>query len=323
MKCKIKMTDKLLPVDGSVRGPEGKETGTCPECLTPGVMLSIVGGFVRAHTVASEELPENNPQPATLAAGKGKKVGTGLSEPLVTLVDTGVRSGDPRAAETRRHAFIEGAAGIGVVQVPRRVPSGGVTKTGKPRMTSKMTDVPATEEHVREALEFWRKRNVTSDGSRRTQNEMVSSLARRLEGIMSSQVVRYDESSKTVAVVTLPLADQPQMCADVDTAQSHRGPTLVRGRDVAPRVRGHEGEGEAAKRLRDPRDPAQSTLEPTDLRRNGQVRKSTSFEQPLGRERFDRKITDVPEPKPRRTAAARRRYRAQLQALVQRQAQQA
>lgn len=83
-----------------------------------------------------------------------------------------------------------------------------------------------------------------------------------------------------------------------DAAQAHRGPTLVKGRDTTPRLR----------------DPGLSWDEPTDLRQNGEVRKSTTFEQPLGRERFDRKITTVVEPKPKRTAAQRNRWRAKQRA---------
>lgn len=292
MKCKIKMKDRILPVPESVKG----DTGTCPECLTPGVMLSVVGGFIRAHVVSPVETPENNPQPATLVEPP-VKYGKGLAEPVVDLTDTGVRIGDPRAAAQRRMAEIEGAAGTGVVQVPRKVPGNGKLKSGAPRMVSKMLDVPATEGHVREALDYWRKRRITertSDAIRRKQVEMVSSLSRRLEAIMRAQEVRYSTTSRTLDVVAMtPVAEQLSLSASVDTAQGHRGPTLVRGRDTTPR-------------LRNPETPWD---EPTDLRRNGEVRKATTFEDPLGRERFDRKITDVPKPKRRRSSSERRRYR--------------
>lgn len=284
VKCKIKMSDKVLPVSGSATGPERDHTGTCPECMTPGVMLSIVGGFVRAHTVSATPIPANNPQPATLVAERrehkhaSNKVGKALSEPVTGLTDTGVRTGDPRAAEQRRVAEIEGAAGIGTVQIP--------VKTGKGR--PKMKDVPATEENVRTALDYWRGRKPRSDASRAKQNDMMSLLCRRLEGF------RKAREDKVPGV-------RPHLSASVDTAQGHRGPTLVRGRDTPPRVR----------------DDALPMDTPTDLKRNGEVRKATTFEQPLGRERFDRKITDVPEPQitdvpepPRkRTAAERNRWR--------------
>jgi len=300
MKCIVKMTDKLLPVGGSA--DRKNETGQCPTCMTPGVLLSIVGGFVRAHTVSTVALPENNPQPATLLPEKrahkhaGTKVTTGLSEPQTGLTDTGVRTGDPRSAEQRRTDEIYGAAGIGTVKVPRKAESGGKLKSGAPRMTTKLVDVPATEEHVREALDYWRDRKITdktSDAVRKQQPAMVSSLCRRLEAIMSAQAVRYDVAQHAVTTVSVPVADQVELSAAVDTAQAHRGPTLVRGRDTAPRLR----------------DPELSWGEPTDLRQNGEVRKSSTLDQPLGRERFDRKITDVPAPKRKRTASERRRYR--------------
>lgn len=78
-----------------------------------------------------------------------------------------------------------------------------------------------------------------------------------------------------------------------DAAFAHRGPTLVKGRDTAPRLR----------------DPELSWDEPTDLRQDGSVRKTSTLDVPLGRERFDKKITDVPPPKRKRTAAERRRFR--------------
>lgn len=294
VKCKIKMTDKVLPVEGSATGPERDRTGTCPECQTPGVMLSIVGEYVRAHTVSASPLPENNPKAGVPIKETrehkhaGSKVSTGLSEPVTDLTDTGARTGDPRAAEQRRTAEIEGAAGIGVVQVPRKVPGKGKLKSGAPRMTTKLTDVPATEGHVREALEYWRGRRITertSDAVRKRQAEMVSSLSRRLEGFRKA---REDK---------LP-GKRGHLVASRDTAQGHRGPTLVRGRDTTPRVR----------------EAGIPWSEGTDLRRDGTVRKCTTFEDPLGRERFDRKITDVPEPPKKRSAAERNRWRKEQRA---------
>lgn len=311
VKCKVKMTDKLSPVEGSVKGLSGKETGTCPECETPGVMLSIVGGFVRAHVVATAEVPENNPQAPTVVAKKSahphgsSKVGKALSEPITTLVDTGIRMGDPRQAEQRRLDVIEGAAGIGVVKVPRKVATKKITKSGAPRMVTKMVEVPATEEHVREARSYWVGRNLTSDGSRKRQNEMVSSLNRRLEAILASQVVQYDDTSDTFGVVAMPVAEQLSLSAAVDTAQAHRGPTLVRGRDVTPRTRDAETPWDESTDVR------QITVGPKGKRRvvGTEPRKATTFEDPLGRERFDRKITDVPEPAPKLSQNQKRRLR--------------
>lgn len=321
-KCKIKMGDKVRPVEGSVSGPERDRTGTCPECETPGVALSIVGGYVRAHTVSSTVLPENNPQAASVVPEKrahkhaGRKVGKGLSEPVVDLTDTGVRTGDPRAAEQRRTAEINGAAGIGTVKVPRKVPGKGKLKSGAPRMTTKLIEVEATEAHVREARDYWLGRRITkqtSDAVRKRQTEMVSLLSRQLESIMAAQVVKCAEDGSSFEVLTLPVVAQEHLRASVDAAQGHRGPTLVKGRDTVPRARDAAPAGDATE-ASVMRDPHATTLEPTDIRRGGAVRKTTTLDQPLGRERFDRKITDVPEPPRRRTRGETRRYRRKLAA---------
>jgi hypothetical protein len=287
------------------------------------VALSIVGGFVRAHTVSPVVLPENNPQAPTVVAKSRKKVGKGLSEPVVGLTDTGVRVGDPRAAELRRTAELNGAAGIGTVKVPRRVPGKGKLKNGQPRMTTKLVEVEASEGHVREALDYWRGRRITertSDAVRKRRVEMVSLLSRQLEAIMGAQVVKCAEDGSSFEILTLPVAAQEGLRALVDTAQGHRGPTLVKGRDTVPRVRDAAPAGDAGEAAV-MRDPQVTVLEPTDLRQitvgargarrvvGEEPRRHTTLDQPLGRERFDRKITDVPEPPRKRTASERRRFR--------------
>lgn len=189
--------------------------------------------------------------------------GKGLVEPTTDVTDTGVRTGDPRAAEKRRVVELEGAQGTGTVKVPVKGESG----------RTKLQDAPATEENVRAALAYWKSRKPRTPESHTKQADMVAEMFRRLEAMR--------------------IGDTVLDAACVDTAQDHRGPTLVRGRDTAPRLR----------------DPELPFSEPTDLRQDGTVRKSTTLDQPLGRERFDRKITDVPAPKRKRTAAEKRRYR--------------
>lgn len=226
MKCTVKMGDKRAPVPGTVEGPEGKRTGTCPECDTPGVMLSIVGGYVRAHTVASAPLPENNPQAATVVdsgvrkdrtTGRVLKVGTGLREPATALVDTGVRAGDPHAAEARRVVDLNGAQHTGTVKIP--VKSGGKGR-------AKLTEVPATEANVRACLAYWKGRTVRTDASRKRQSDMVSMLVAWLEAMRKGRGVLKAKA--------------------VDTASVHRGPTLVRGKAMdadkvtGPRERGNK-----------------------------------------------------------------------------------
>lgn len=327
--CKITMKNKVRPVKGSATGTERNRTGTCPKCQTPGVMLSIVGEYIRAHEIASVPIPKNNPQPVMTVAEKrehphaGKKVSSGLSEPVTLLTDTGVRIGNPREAERVRAAEINGAAGTGSVKVPRKVDSGKKLKSGLPRMVSKLVEVEATEAHVREALDYWRGRKITertSDAVRKRQVEMVSLLSRQLEAIVSAQVVRCSEDGTSYEILTLPVAAQEPLRARTDTAQAHRGPTLVRGRDTTPRTREAApaaDAGEAAVL----RDPHATTLEPTDLRQvtvgpkgartvvGEEPRRHSTLDQPLGRERFDKRITDVPEPPKRRTPAERNRYR--------------
>jgi hypothetical protein len=297
MKCTVKMGDHVSPVAGSVR--HDGTLGTCPECNTPGVMLSIVGGFVRAHTVAEMAIPENNHQPATLVAELAKKVGKTLSEPVVALTDTGIRIGDPRAAEKRRMADLQGATGTGTVKVPRKVESGSKLKSGAPRMVTKMVEVPVTEKHVREALEYWRKKRITGrtpESVRRAQIENVTILARTLESLMAAQDVHYNLTTRQLETVDVPVGEQRSLSASVDAAQGHRGPTLVRGRQTTPKVR-----------------PDVPWDQPTDVRRDGTPRKRTSFEEPLGRERADRMIITVPEPAPVLSANQKRNRRRKAQ----------
>lgn len=207
--------------------------------------------------------------------------GKGLTEPTTDVTDTGVRTGDPRAAERRRVIELEGAALSGTVKVPVKGAKGRV----------KLEDAPATEENVRTALEYWRTRKPRTEASRTAQNANVSELARRLEAIMAAQELRYNETTRAFDVVHV--ADRGQH-ATPDSAQAHRGPTLVRGRDTPPRLR----------------EAGLSWSEGTDLRADGTVRKTSTLDQPLGRERFDRTITSVPEPAPvlsRSQKRARRR----------------
>lgn len=264
-KCRVKMQDKIAPVEGSVKGVEGKRTGTCPVCDTPGVMLSIVGEYVRTHTVAATEIAANNPQPPTLIEAP-VKYGKGLREPVTDLTDTGLRTGDPLAAERRRTTELHAVNGTGTVKIPVE----GKTESG--RKATKLTPVPVTEDNVRTALKYWRSRKPRSVKGQQTQRDTVADLYRMLRAMSDGQEA-YDGT--------------------YDAASVARGPALVPGRSMTPRQR----------------DPELPWSEPTDLRRNGQVRMSTTVDMPRGRDRFDRAITDVPEPPRKRTASERRRWR--------------
>jgi hypothetical protein len=217
---------------------------------------------------------------ARAARVESARQGKGLTEPTTGVTDTGVRTGDPRAAEGRRVIELQGAALSGTVKVP--------VKGAKGR--TRLEDAPASEGNVRAALEYWRTRKPRTEASRTAQNTNVSELARRLEAIMAAQELRYNESTRAFDVVHV--ADRGQH-AMVDTAQAHRGPTLVKGRDTVPRLREAE----------------LSWDEGTDLRQDGTVRKSTTLDAPLGRERFDPKITRVPEPVPVLSRSQKKRLR--------------
>lgn len=274
VKCTVKMGDKIEPVPGSVKPNGYAFKGTCPKCNTPGVQLSIVGNYVRAHVIAAEEVAENNPQPATLVESP-VKYGSGLREPVTDLTDTGLRVGDPNAAEQRRTVEIQAALGTATVRIPVKGEKG----------RAKLTEVPATEENIRKALAYWKGRKPRADKSRQEQRDMVAKLYRMLDAVRDG-------------------ADRFKARTE-DRASVLRGPALVPGRPTAPRVR----------------DPKLPWSEPTDIRQNGEVRKATTIDQPRGRDRFDRKILEVPEPPKRRTPAERRRWRREqaLKARLSRQ----
>lgn len=97
-----------------------------------------------------------------------------LSESAFLPVDTGSQMGDPNAAVKRRLAEIDGAFERGTVKVPRKGDKG----------RTKLTEVPATEDNVREALAYWETRKPRTAESRAKQTEMVALLRRRLTGIL-------------------------------------------------------------------------------------------------------------------------------------------
>lgn len=97
VKCVVKAKAHVAPVDGSVT-EDG--TGTCPECLTPGVKLSK-GGHIGAHAVAVEV------------------------DPTLPVVATGTPKGDPRDATVRRAVQARRiAAGSEAMPVAESAPEG-------------------------------------------------------------------------------------------------------------------------------------------------------------------------------------------------------
>lgn len=255
----------VLPVEGSV--DRKGETGTCPECLTPGVLLSVVGGFVRKHKVSSVAIPENNPQPATLVEAPTRKSGKSLSEAQVDVVDTGSQDGDPRDGMQRRVAEVDGAYQRGTVKVPRKGDKG----------RTKLTDVPANEANVREALAYWRSRKPRTDASRAKQNDMVSLLSRRLEAMLTGPVA-------------MTAAESPEGF----TQHMLSGPALVQGPNMAP----------VQKRWR---NPVTGVSEVAAARLDG------SLTERLDRTVADPKPVPQAPKAPKRTASQRKNWRRKQQ----------
>lgn len=266
---------QVLPIAGSVDGKG--ETGTCPECLTPGVLLSIVGGFVRAHTVSTAALPENNPQPATLVEAPGKKPGKFFSEQMLPVADTGSAIGDPRSAIQRRTAEIDGAYEHGTVKVPQKGDKG----------RTKLTDVPATAENVRKALDYWKSRKPRTDTSRKAQSEHVSTLTRQLGAMGMHKAPVYSPESKAYTTERRALGKVAMTAAESPegrTAHVLPGPALVQGPNMAPVQKMW-------------RNPVTGETEVAAARLDGALT-----------ERLDRTVADE-RPQPHRTASQRRNWR--------------
>lgn len=295
VKCKIKMGDKCLPVPGSVQGAEGKESGTCPECQTPGVVLSIVGGYVRAHTVApGEMLPENNPQPATLVEAPVKRQGKALSEPQVDNVSHTGEPGDPKAAMERRTVEIQGATESGTVMIP--VKSGGKGR-------AKLTAVVATEANVRACLAYWvAKKPRKGQTVVPRQSETVSALTRRLEAMRAASVVVHAplDAAVTTGVDVRQDAVHTSMGASASPEGHTRhvltGPALVKGPNMAPVQKVW-------------RNPATGERETAAARLDGALT-----------ERLDKTVADA-RPTARFTASQRSNYRRKQRRLAQQRSQ--
>lgn len=293
--CKIKMGDKVLPVPGTAQGEPHKAIGTCPECQTPGVVLSVVGGYIRKHTVASEAIPENNPQAGTLTEAS-VKYGKFLSEPQVDNVDHAGQAGDPSAALKRRTTDIEGAHGAGTVKVP--------VKGDKGR--ARLTVVPATEANVRKALDYWRgKRPRTGRDTVPRQAEMVSTLVRQLEAMRQASVPVHApvDAPVTMVVDTARQAAPAHLGAAVSpegyTLHTLPGPALVQGPNMS---------GDPAKR-KHWTNPATGEREPAAAYLDGALA-----------ERLDKTVAD-PKPTARRSASQRSNYRRSQRRKAQKRVQ--
>lgn len=206
-KCKITMRNKVKPTPGSINGPERDRTGTCPECDTPGVALSIVGEYIRTHEIADTPIPANNPQPATLTAEPAKKTGKALTEHRADMTDSGLRIGAPRDTDKQRGYTIDGTYQRGTIKIPVKGPNG----------RTKLQDAPATETNVRAALAYWKTRRPRTPEAHKRQTDMIAEMYRRLDG-MRQEPDTY-RAGKT------------------DKAGANRGPALIPGRHETPRTR--------------------------------------------------------------------------------------
>ncbi len=286
---------KLSPVAGTVReliagefkGATVKHpvrAGECPECRA---LVPLSGkGYVTAHESG------NTPTPASAQ----------LSERAVTPTDTGAQSGDPYAALQRRTVDLDGAFEAGEVAVPRTVPG----DDGKPKKI--MLDVPATPEHVEEALAYWKGRRPRSAASKATQSRMVSELVRRRDAMRKGAVVVHADVD---APVTTDVATAPRpVNASMGAACSPEGPVRKEGRGMlptgAPVVKGRAitpFAGEVT--VRQVGDPYERPETPADPR-TGYDGRAGTMAGPLGRDRLDKQAATVA---PELSGSAKRRNR--------------
>ena len=236
----------------------------------------------------------------------------------------GARVGDPSAALQRRTVELDGAFEAGTVRVPRPGEKG--------RM--RLTEVPATEAHVRQALEYWRRRRPRSQAGQGKQSRMVSELVRRLEAMRRTAVVVHADvdAPVTAGVVTVQAPVKAGMGASVSpdglTVPSGRGALsgapLVKGRpmvpmagdvvvrrvgDEAPDVAGMRGPC-GVRAVPDPRAADAVAGEDAVLdTRTGWEGRAGTMAGPLGRDRLDRVAATVAEPGPVMSVSAKRRAR--------------
>lgn len=235
------------------------------------------------------------------------KRGTFFSEPVVGVADMGSHIGDPRAAQQRRTAELQGACEWGTVKVP--------VKGDKGR--TKLTEVPATEENVRKTLDYWRTRGFRAPkadaspdafdryANRQTQqSEMVSSLVRRLDAMRKAEVIQHAEVNAPVTTqvatvhaptqTTMGAAQSPEGLVSPVTGRTSTGmltgPALVQGPNMAPVQRMW-------------RNPVTGVSEPAAARLDGALT-----------ERLDRTVADE-RPKAHRSASQRNNWRKKQRRL--------
>lgn len=100
------------------------------------------------------------------------RYGKGLKEPRFDVVDTGSRMGDPEHGAKRRADAVDGAYERGTVKIKVRGADGKLPRKG--------TDVPATLENLRIALEQARKGTPKKPESVKAKADLCASLLRRI-----------------------------------------------------------------------------------------------------------------------------------------------
>jgi len=223
----------------------------------------VDGTLVKGATDDTGRCPECGTQARVTGKGfmgahsvlnQGTPASPALVESNVDPADMGARVGDPEAAGQRRLIEIDGAFGRGTVEVKALD-----SETGK----SKMVAVPATEENLRKALAYWVAKRPRKQEAKDTQSKMILDLNRQIKAaIKGPDALRASWSPEGKAVSRIAgRTDKP-------TSQALPGIALVAGKDMTGAV---------------PKDRPEGT-KPVGNTMSG----------PIGRERSDRTITDVP-----------------------------
>lgn len=265
--------EALLPAPGTVEPSEdGNGTGRCPVCATT-VKLSSKG-FVTAHTVRRENIPQ---PPPTVR----------LMERQTAVTDAGARVGSPDASERAVSASLSGHAYRGwhvPMALPENPESGPTVRIVVRKADGKGTQtitVPATEANVRTALrQEQRKKQRTSKKT----GELIG-------GPDAALLTRYGRMLKGLtgleAVGVLGAEPGTYMTREAFTVDAVHAPE---GREERARE-GRSGHVPTSPGPAMFKGPAMSSVPPAESARvtgKGKPRNAIGWGGPLGRERMDR-----------------------------------
>lgn len=147
--------------------------------------MSDYVGEIKLRTAAERERDSAAEAAALIAkgqAGKGPKVGTGLSEPRTDNVATGAQHGDPEHRERLRAVEIMGAHGTGTVCIKVKGADGKLAK--------RASAVPATVENLTEALRQAKLGTPKLPASIAAKARKVEELAHWLKAAKAAPAVR-------------------------------------------------------------------------------------------------------------------------------------